>query len=190
MSLHCFLRCLPLCLLLSMAGAAQADSWAPPSLKVVASSDGRALVRVTPGSVRGGKQPDVQLYGYDAKSAHYALKARFQLRNRIAPVEVLLTGQGELVALDEWARMGHGTVLAVYAADGRPRLQFTLDKLLGTDAAAKAPTSVSSTWWRCRKPRLSHDDSELLIDTYDNGKLRVELSTGKIVYEAGNGRCA
>ena len=172
-----------------MAGAAQADSWAPPSLKVVTSSNGQALVRVTPGSLRGGKQPGVELYDYDAKNAQYALKTRFPLSNRIAPVEVLLTGQGELIALDEWAQMGQGMVLAVYAADGRPRLQFTLDELLGAEAAAKAPASVSSTWWRCRKPRLSQDDSALLINTYDNGELHVELSTGKVLYEAGNGRC-
>lgn len=190
MPLHRFLRYLLPCLLLSMIGAAQADSWAPPSLKVVASGDGQVLARVTPGSLRGGKQPDVELYSYDAKNAQYALKSRFQMRNRIGPVEVLLTGQGELVALDEWAQMGHGTVLAVYAADGRLRLQFTLHELMGAEAATKAPASASSTWWRCRKPRLNHDDSQLLIDTYDNGKLRVGLSTGNVEYEAGTGSCA
>ncbi|WP_296251230.1 hypothetical protein [uncultured Stenotrophomonas sp.] len=190
MPLRRFLRYLLPCLLLSIIGTAQADSWAPPSLKVVASSDGQALARVTPGSLRGGKESDVELYSYDAKNAQYALKTRFQLRNRIAPVEILLTGQGQLVALDDWAQMGHGTVLAVYASDGKLRLQFTLEELLGAEAAAKAPTSTSSTWWRCRKPRLNHDDSQLLIDTYDNGKLRVGLFTGNVEYEAGNGSCA
>ncbi len=30
----------------------------------------------------------------------------------------------------------------------------------------------------------------LLVDTYDDGKLRVELATGKVEYTSGNGRCA
>ena len=183
-------RCLLLGLALSMPGAAQADSWAQPPLKVVGSTDGRALVRMVPGGFRGDKRPEVELYGYDAKSAQYALKTRFQLHNRIAPVDMLLTGRGELVVLDEWAQMGRGTVLAVYAPDGKPRLEFDLHQLLGNEAADKAPHTVSSTWWRCRKPQLSGDDRWVLVDTYDDGKLRVELPTGNVEYEAGKGRCA
>lgn len=190
MLLRSSVRCLSLGLVLSMAGVALADSWDQPAVRAVGSADGLALVRVAPGSSSGDRRPNVELYRRDAKSAQYALKDRFQLRNRIAPVDVLLTGKGELVALDEWAQMGHGTVLVVYAADGKPRLQFRLDELLGAEVAAKAPASVSSTWWRCRTPMLSHDDSQLLVETYDGGQLRVDLSTGRVAYEPGTGRCA
>lgn len=188
MAWRSFLRCLLLGLAMSLAGAAQADSWARPSLQVVGSADGRVLVRVVPYGFSDDKRPDVELYAYDPKRAQYVLKTRFRLRNRIAPVEILLTGKGELVTLDEWTQVGHGTVLAVYAADGTPRLQLTLAQLLG-EAAAKAPASVSSIWWRCRKPMLSWDDSEVVIDTYDNGQLRVALATGKAAYIPGSGTC-
>lgn len=176
-------------LLLMLAGPSRADSWALPSLRVVSSQDGRALARVTPGGFKDGRQPDAALYAYDKKSGQYALTARFKLINRLAPAEVLLTRRGELVALDEWAGVGRGTVLTVYAADGRPQLQLTLHQLLGAKAADKAPQSVSSTWWRCRRPQLNHDDTQLLVDTYDDGSLRVELASGKVEYEPGNGRC-
>ncbi|SBV37329.1 exported hypothetical protein [uncultured Stenotrophomonas sp.] len=176
-------------LLLALPGMGHADSWVPPSLKVVSSTNGQALVRMTPGGFQGDKRPDVELYAYDVQAKQYNLKTRFQLRNRLAPVEMLLTEQGELVTLDEWTQVGHGTVLVVYAADGAPRLQLDLEQLLGEQAAAKAPASVSSIWWRCRKPWLGRDDGELVTSTYDNGELRVELATGKVQYTPGNGRC-
>ena len=185
------LRHLPLlALLLALPGLSHADSWAPPKLQVVSSTNGRALARVTPGGFSEGKRPEVALYAFDTNAGQYTRTAQFKLRNRLAPVVVLLTGHGELVTLDEWAGVGRGTVLAVYTADGQPRLQFTLDQLLGEQATGKATQSISSTWWRCRKPQLSLDDNLLRVDTYDNGSLRVELATGKVEYEPGNGRCA
>jgi len=190
MTFHAFVfRSLLAGLLLALPTLALADSWARPSLKVVASTDGQALVRVVPYGFRGDKRPDVELYDYDVERAQYVLKNRFQLRNRIAPVDMLLTGQGELVALDEWTQVGQGTVLTVYAPDGAPRLQLDLEQLLGEQAAAKAPASVSSRWWRCRKPMLSWDDSELVVDTYDDGELRVTLASGLVKYTPGTGKC-
>lgn len=184
-----FFRSLLTGLLLALPGLSHADSWARPKLQVVSSTDGRALARVTPGSFSEGKQPEVALYSFDTGKGQYTRTVQFKLRNRLAPVLVLLTGRSELVTLDEWAGVGRGTVLAVYAADGKPRLEFTLERLLGAETAGKAPQSVSSTWWRCRKPQLNWDDSVLLVDTYDDGNLRVELATGKVEYEPGNGKC-
>ena len=191
MTFHAFvLRSLLAGMLLALPAPGHADSWARPSLKVVASTDGRALVRMVPGDFSGGKRPEVELYGYEVEDAQYALKNRFQLRNRIAPVDMLLTGQGELVALDEWGQVGQGTVLTVYAPDGVPRLQLDLEQLLGEQAAAKAPASVSSRWWRCRKPLLNGDDSELVVRTYDNGELRVTLASGMVKYTSDSGECS
>ena len=190
MTIHSFLSRMLLAGLLLIPPVGQADSWAPPAFRLVGSEDGRALARVTPGSLGGNTRPDVSLYAYDAGKGQYVRTAQFKLGNRLAPVVVLLTGRGELVVLDEWAQMGRGTVLAVYAPDGKPRLEFDLHQLLGNEAAGKAPHTVSSTWWRCRKPQLSGDDRWLLVDTYDDGKLRVELPSGNVEYEAGKGRCA
>lgn len=175
--------------LLAVAGLALADSWAPPAFQLVASEDGRALARVTPGDPGGRARPEVALYAYAADSGQYTRTARYTLRNRVAPVDALLTGRGELVTLDEWAGVGRGTVLRVYAADGTPRLEYSLEDLLGEKAAAAAPQTVSSTWWRCRTPKLGRNDAMLLVDTYDDGKLRVELATGKVEFEPGKGRC-
>ena len=174
---------------LSVAGAAQADSWRPPRLKVVASNDGEALARINPGGFNEGKRPDVTLYAYDDGEGQYSLTQRFKLDNPLAPVDVLLTGQGELVTLDEWAQVGRGIVLAVYSADGKRRYTRTLAQLLGEEPAGKAPQSVSSTWWRCRKPELSWGDRLLLLTTYDNGRLEVELSSGEVKYQPGTGKC-
>lgn len=168
---------------------ARADSWAPPSVQVVASESGEHLVRVEPGR-RGQDPPRAVLYRHDAGSESYLRRVAYALPQRVAPVDVLLADDGTLVALDEWAQVGRGiVVVTVHDAAGRMKRSYTLQALLGKAAAAAAPSSVSSTWWRCGKPSLIAGGRVLRVVTYDEGELRIDLRDGKVEHERGSGRC-
>lgn len=180
-----FLRAL-LVLTLLFPWVARADSWVPPSPKVVASPDTRVLARLTPG--RGDHSASVALYRLDATHERYVSHAGWNLPQRRAPVDVLVNDASQLVVLDDWGQMGKGQVLTIYSADGGQRFAFTLKQLLG-EAAASAPASVSSLWWRCGEPLLVADGKELRVTTYDEGVLTVSLTDGRVKHEPGQGRC-
>lgn len=166
--------------------AAFADSWVPPSPKVVASPDTRVLARITPG--RQDQSASVALYRIDAANERYVSHARWNLPQRRAPVDVLVNDAAQLVVLDDWGQMGKGQVLTIYSAEGELRFAFTLKQLLG-EAAASVPASVSSLWWRCGEPMLVADGTELRVTTYDEGVLTVSLTDGRVKHEPGQGRC-
>lgn len=167
---------------------ARADSWAPPQVKVQASESGGYLVRVEPGRhVR--KPARVVIYRHDAGDERYTQSTAYPLSHAVAPVDIVLANDGTLVTLDEWAAMGRGIVLIVHAADGTPLHRYTLPKLLGEKAALAAPSTVSSTWWRCGEPGLIAGGYVLRVTTYDEGELRVDLRDGAVDYTPGHGRC-
>lgn len=179
------LRILLLTALLSPA-AVFADSWVRPEPRVVASPDTRVLARVTPG--RDGKPSRAALYRLDAAQQRYELLAGWDLPQRRAPVDALVTDAGQLVVLDEWGEMGKGQVLTLFAADGSQRFAFTLRQLLG-ERASDALTTVSSVWWRCGEPMLVNGGTGLRVVTYDEGQLVVGLDDGRVDYQPGKGRC-
>lgn len=174
--------------LLLASATVHADSWAPSSVQVVASESGEQLVRVEPARGGNGTARAVR-YVHDARGEAYAQAAVYALPQRIAPLDVLVTGDGTLAALDEWARVGRGIALTVHDADGRLLHRYTLAELLGEKAAAAAPASVSSTWWRCGEPSLISGAQVLRVTTYDEGELRVDLRDGSVDYRPGKGRC-
>lgn len=167
---------------------AHADSWAPPGVQVKASGSGERLVRVEPGR-RAQDPPRAVLYRHDAGSESYLRRIACALPQRAAPVDVLLADDGTLVALDAWAQVGRGIVVTVHDATGKTKRSYTLQALLGKAAAAAAPSSVSSTRWRCGKPALIAGGRALRVVTYDEGELRIGLRDGKVEYERGSGRC-
>lgn len=174
--------------LLLACAVARADSWAPPRVQVVASESGEQLVRVEP--ARGGKGTARAVrYVHDARGQDYVQAAAYALPHGIAPLDVLLADDGTLVALDEWARVGRGIALTVHDARGKPLHRYTLVELLGEKAAAAAPGSVSSTWWRCGQPMLMSGGQSVRMTTYDEGELRVDLRDGSVDYRPGQGRC-
>lgn len=177
-----------LSLFLLVCAGASADSWAPPRVQVVASGSGEQLVRVEPAR-RGADAPRAVRYRHDAAGERYVKDATFALPHRTAPVFVLLTDDGTLVTLDEWAQVGRGPVLLVHDAAGKQRHRYTLAGLLGETAAAAAPASVSSTWWRCGEPLLISGGHVLRVTIYDEGELRVDLRDGSVDYRPGKGRC-
>lgn len=172
--------------LLLLPAVAFADSWIPPSPKVVSSPDTRVLARITPG--RQGTPARVVLYRFDAGHERYAFHAGWNLPQRRFPVDVLVTDAAHLVVLDEWGQMGKGQVLTIFSANGKQRFAFTLKQLLGKRAAG-APASVSSVWWRCGEPMLVAGGAELRVVTYDEGELIVNLVDGQVSHEPGQGRC-
>lgn len=169
------------------SGIVHADSWVPPSVQVVASESGERLVRVEPGR-RGQEGARALVYRYDADAERYAQSMAFTLLHTVAPVDLLLADDGTLVTLDEWAQVGKGEVLVVHDVDGKVAHRYTLEQLLGAKAVA-APSTVSSTWWRCGKPALIAGGHVLHVITYDNGELRLDLKTGQVRHEPGTGQC-
>ncbi|WP_156383498.1 hypothetical protein [Pseudoxanthomonas sp. Root65] len=170
------------------SGIVRADSWVPPSVRVEASESGEYLVRMEPGR-RGQQGSRAVIYRHDTAADSYQKRLVYALPHPVSPVDILLTDDGMLVTLDEWAQMGRGTVITVHGADGKTTHRYTLPKLLGDKAAAAAPSTVSSTWWRCGKPSLIGGGHVLRVITYDEGELRVDLRDGTVDHEPGNGRC-
>jgi hypothetical protein len=174
-------------LLVAATQIARADSWAEPTLKVVASENAMYVARIEPGHTGRGSA-HATLYLYDAGTDGYRKLVRYALQDNWLPVTTLLSNDGTLVTLDHWAEVGEGMVLHVYDLQGNIRSQHTLRELIG-DAAGDAPSSVSSTWWRCGSPYFTDGGQGVRIETFDEGSLDFALANGTWKYSPGKGSC-
>jgi len=174
-------------LLIASAANAQADSWAEPELKTVAAENAMYLARIEPGHTGRGSA-HATLYLYDAHADGYRKLVRYALQDDWLPVTALLSNDGSLVTLDHWAEVGTGVVLHVYDVQGNIRSQHTLRELIG-DAAGKAPSSVSSTWWRCGAPFFIDGGKRVRVKTFDEGSLDIDLANDTWEYSPAKGSC-
>jgi len=144
--------------LLSLAGSFQvlADSWAPPKTVEVFSSNSNYLAKTEPAWHDSElKSPILTVFKQD-KSSRLPLW-RANLSNKVAPVEVLLTDDGEyVVTLDNYHAVGYGDeVVAFYGGKGLIR-KYSLEAALAdapgngeaSDWLGHFVHSVSSRWWR------------------------------------------
>lgn len=174
-------------LLAAVAHDARADTWARPRLKLVASDNAMYVARIEPGRSASGSA-HATLYLHDPDTDSYRKSVRYALQDRWSPVTALLSDDGALVTLDHWGQVGTGVVLHIYDTRGQIRSQHTLRELIG-DAADKAPSSVSSTWWRCGTPFFFDGDRRIRIATFDEGRLDFDLENGTWKYSPGKGSC-
>ncbi|MBB1060585.1 hypothetical protein [Marilutibacter spongiae] len=164
---------------------ARADSWAPPRPSAVASEDGNLVARILPGE-RHGQAAQAQVFRYSAADDGYVRIRNIALRNPVLPLEILLDDDGTLVAIDNYGAMGSGEVLVVYPPDGEPRVHLDLATIVGEEALAETPHSVSSILWRCRPSRLSYDGQAVMLYAQPGLQIRVDLRDGSVVREASD----
>jgi len=134
-----------------LISSSRADSWLAASLKVIASPDGSALLRITPGQ-SGEKESHATavVLKYDAASGGYQKVTEFPLRNPVAPHEAVITnGARFIVTFDDWAEIGRTeNVVVVYRGTGEVVKSWSLADIFSPEERKRFTSSVSSTWWR------------------------------------------
>ncbi|MEO8577090.1 MAG: hypothetical protein ABI556_10335, partial [Gemmatimonadales bacterium] len=144
--------------LLVFPATSLADDWPGARTATVFSEDGTHFVRVIPGESIGdllGFQGSKR--GAYAKALYYELQpdrsyrlaAELFLLNPVAPVDLLLSNSGYLIAFDNWHNVGYGKAVAIYGPDGIPVASWELDRLYEKTRLKSIAMSVSSRWWRC-----------------------------------------
>ena len=111
-----------------MLSVAIADSWLPAKTISATSENAEWLIRVEPGDSVGnvfgfagepkGEYAEATLFKYDRGLENYTKIIKYRTRNPIAPVDILVSNSGWLVALDNWHNFGIGTVVATYDSEG------------------------------------------------------------------------
>ncbi len=139
-----------LCTLL-LSSCSRADSWGAPTLKVIASPDGSALLRISPGRWgEEGSHATATVLKFDAASGGYQKVTEFALRNSAAPHAAVITNSAQfIVTFDDWAEIGRtGNVVVVYRGTGEFVRSWSLADIFSEEERKKFTSSVSSTWWR------------------------------------------
>lgn len=140
---------------------------AGPTVRVVASPDGRSLVRIDPATQRQSGKPaqcTATVFQFDDEVRVYRQLTTFPLRNPSAPDQVLIANNAEyIVTFDDWdPAIGRGpNVLVVYRGTGEFLKAWTLEELLTPDelAALEPPTGVLGPWprrWRSDIIQMLH----------------------------------
>lgn len=175
-------RVLAISLSLGIVTNAGADSWSLPEETTHLSSDGQWRFTVTPRALSGqrdyfqdamdGKEKAGALQGGN-DAARGRLEQRTdngwatvwskELLNDVAPVDVLVTTNGQVATLDNWHMIGQGeNVVVLYDRSGASVCSLTLDDLFPAVVVDHFPHSVSSIGWR-GKPRLSQSERMLSL---------------------------
>ncbi len=171
------------------ASEAHADSWLLPKRQKFFSPDKIYRVEVIPNTdAKHGANASTARAVFSVRGSlgRYRPKARFALFNSVAPVRVIVSGDGKyLAAFDNWYRVGYGdNVVAIYRTDGALIAKFGLEDLFTAEDIQTFPKSVSSIWWG-QDHRLN-GQNQLVLRCFANGKseygeLLIDLATGKPV---------
>jgi hypothetical protein len=166
-----------------LAASALADSWAPPSVQQYASTDGKWRLTVYPrpltnqlnyfkdkvdgnrnaGGVPGESQKSPIGHMEHRVDGHWVTAWKEPLVNDVAPVEVLVSNEGQVATLDNWHGMGWGDdAIVIYAASGTMIRKIGLGDFLPTYYVDALPRSVSSIHWR-GDARVDETNRQLVV---------------------------
>lgn len=186
--------------LLASPAMSPADDWPGARIATVFSEDGTRFVRVIPGEsfgdlvgFRGSKRGAYAraLYYQIQPDRSYRLAAESSLLNPVAPVDLLLSNSGYLIAFDNWHNAGYGKAVAIYGPDGKPVASWELERLYDKSRLESIARSVSSRWWRCAPFHFvdPKEQTKVVVREYLGGYFVFELSTGKFEYFKGREKC-
>jgi len=197
-SRRCIQSILAVCLCLSTV--VSADEWPAPQIREVFSPNRQYFVRITPGESWGetwgfkgekiGKHARADFFREQPDKSYRPVRT-IDLRNPVAPVDVFVSNNGDLVTLDNWHNRGYGVVLALYHFDGKLVKGYRLADLFPKKDLDSFPGSVSSILWH-KGPTYINDDQnnfymgyheapdyrDLILDL-DNGSVRLCASGPK-----------
>lgn len=162
-----------------------ADSWLPPEPMAVLSSDASILVRVEPGVLPNrdaSNQPHfakASFFRWD-NQGKYQPYQQLSLRNKVSPLLIYASNQGELITVDNWYNPGHGEVVVIYKADGSVLKSFGLSAFYSKQQLEQLLRSVSSVQWRCfaKSPYLLRRDFYLPVRPA--GLIKINLDHGSV----------
>ncbi len=178
--------------------AAQADSWKAAAVQARASANGQFVVRVVPGTSKGDvfgyageqKGPYATAEWHKFNGTSYVKVAKASLLNPVAPVDIEVTNDGLLVALDNWHNLGVGAVVVIYKPSGTIAKKYALQDLYSKSDVARIQTSTSSIRWRCSGLSTSLESrNKLSIDDSLGGRFVFDLDSGAFEYDRKGGSC-
>lgn len=187
-------------LLLSALPLAWADSWPGPRVVNVFSGNGQYFVRILPGKSVGdtfgfagaAKGPYARAEFYARQpDRSYQLVADVSLKNPVAPIDAIVSNQGDLLTFDNWHNLGYGKVVAIYDREGMNVAAYELEALYDETKIKKIPRSVSSRWWRCSPHGFSNPEGQAKVYVTERlgGAFVFDLKTGKFEYNPGKATC-
>jgi hypothetical protein len=186
-----------LLLLVVGGGAAWADDWPGPRAFAAFSEAGRYFVRVVSGESVGdtvgfagaprGRYATALLYGLQPDRG-YRLLHEIVLANPVSPLNVLVSDDGYVVALDNWHNVGFGKVVTVYAPSGTLVRAYELADLYAGERLEKIPRSMSSRYWRCERAHFvePREQKSVSVPEVLGGSFMFTLATGRVTYHAGS----
>ena len=161
-------------------------------MREIFSADRRYFVRVTPGESWGetwgfkgakvGKHAEASFFR-EQPDKGYRLERTIELPNPVAPVEVFVSNNGDLVTLDNWHNEGIGAVLVLYHSDGKLVRAYQLADIFSRMEIDRFPTSVSSIWWHKGPVYIEQGQKEFYMgyqESPDYRDLILDLSNGSL----------
>ncbi len=176
-------------LAVALAGVAFADSWLAPTEQDYYAVNEAYYLHVVPGD--GAKHARGTLYHLFVGGGEEEVWSR-DLENAVAPVTVLVSGDGRyVVTSDDWGGVGYGpNVVVIYGPEGELVCTFALEDLLTEGEIALVPHSTSSRWWR-GEHELDETNDVVILKVIAGGMteegkartrdLRVALATGEVL---------
>ena len=181
-------------LLLLFSFIVDADSWLPPEPMAALSADASILVRIEPGVLPNrdaSNQPHfakASFFRWDHQGSYQAYQ-QLSLQNKVSPLLIYVSNQGELITLDNWYNSGHGDVVVLYKADGSVLKSFGLSAFYTRPQLEQLLQSVSSVQWRCfeKSPYLLQRDFYLPIRPA--GVVKINLDDASVSLIDGEQSC-
>lgn len=169
-----------------------ADDWVTPQIREVFSPDRQYFVRITPGESWGetwgfkgakiGRHAQAAFFREQPDNG-YRLERTIDMPNPVAPVEVFVSNNGNLITLDNWHNEGYGAVLVLYHWDGKIVRAYHLSDLFSRKEINSFPMSISSIWWHKGPMYINQDQQDFYMgyrEAPDYGGLIFKLSTGSV----------
>jgi hypothetical protein len=179
-----------LCVCLSANLAA--DEWVTPQVREVFSPDRQYFVRIKPGESWGetwgfkgakiGRHAQAAFFREQSDKG-YRLERTIDMPNPVAPVEVFVSNNGDLVTLDNWHNEGYGAVLVLYHWDGKIVRTYQLADLFSKREIESFPISVSSIWWHKGPTYIQQDQKDFYVgyrEPPNYSELILKLSNGSV----------
>lgn len=169
-----------------------ADEWMTPQIREVFSPDRQYFVQITPGESWGetwgfkgakiGRHAQATFFR-EQPDKGYRLERTIDMPNPVAPVEIFVSNNGDLVTLDNWHNEGYGAVLVLYHWDGKIVMKYQLTALFAKKEIDSFPISVSSIWWHKGPTYINQDQKEFHMgyrEPPNYSELILKLSNGSV----------
>jgi hypothetical protein len=184
-------RTIAVVVLVLLSTTARADDWPAAQPQGWHAQGFGKVAEMFPRKSRHNPSDKPVLFVYDVppgatSGAGAKLAWKATLPNREAPYEAIVSTEGHVVLLDDWANLGHDNAVVIYDPKGTLIARKKLDDLVPA-AVANRDRSVSSRYWRNdAKYRFDLEQKLLQIQLKGGETVQLSLATGKHSYFATN----